>query len=363
MRIMSKQVESKLARYLESVGLRFHPFDQLEASADRRLKSYIIGHQAIDDAWASDDCLLIGGSGSGRTTVAERLLDNCRIGSDATEIFPICLRGHDLDSGQIAINTARAAAVETLLEVAYQPEKFEDLGNTNRADLVGAVESVNPGILDYFLPKILKAGSYLPVAKFADPPAEILPNYPDPKRVERMVKEMQKLNRTMNLSGESILDIVPGILGLAEIKLIADFPKAPGQEQFAELEHLHNSLSRKGKVSKVILAPAGPESGNREAELISWFPDQLVDVLESRLRAASGGDFDSFDAISDPGLIYVEGEIVDETAAYGHRTPRAVVSFAKTLLELQARSGNKKSNKISSETFNKAVEKEFATSV
>ena len=76
------------------------------------------------------------------------------------------------------------------------------------------------------------------------------------------------------------------------------------------------------------------------------------------MGTASGGDFDSFDAISDPGLMNTEEQIFEQTADRGHRTPRAVVSLAKTLLELQAQSGDKQL--INSETFQEAVKKEFA---
>lgn len=363
MRIMSKPVESKLAEYLESVGLRFHPFDQLEASADPRLSSYIIRHETADKAWNSKDCLIAGESGSGRTAIAEELLYNCRMGTDNTEIFPICLREAELTSADsIKDQAVRAAAVEALLEVAYQPEKFEDLGDKDRADLVGAIESAAPGTLNQFLPQILGTGSHLPVVRFADPPAETLPNYPNPDRVRRMAKKMWELNRTKNLSGESsILDIVPAILGLPEIKLIADFQETPNQEKLAELDHLHNDLSNKGKVSKVILVPAGPESGNRDEELINWSPDQLTDVLRARMKRASEGHFYSLDAFSDPGMINIEDEIIEEVSRRGHYTPRAALSLAKTLLELQSQSGNM--SQISADTFQKAVEKEFPATV
>ena len=358
---MSKQVESKLAGYLKSVGLQFHPFDKLEASVDPRLNSYLIGHEAAEEAWKSKDCSLVGESGSGRTAIAEGLLYNCRIGSDTTEIFPILLRQNDRASGQLP---ERSAAIEALLQLAYQPGKFEVLSDKDRTDLVGSIESAAPGILDYFLPKILREGSHLPIVKFADPPAETLPNYPDQSRARKVAKQMQRLSQPEKLIGRSspsILDIIPGIFGLKEIKLIADFSAAPDQKQLAELDGLRDRLSQRSSVSKVILAPAKPESGGQETILINnWYSDQLINVLESRLRAASGGDFNSFNAISDPGSRYIEEEIVEEAADRGHFTPRAVLSLARTLLELQAQSGK---ILMSSDIFQQAVEKEFPSSV
>ena len=363
MHIMSKPVESKLEVYLKSVGLQFHPFDQLQASADPRLKSYIIGHEVADRAWESGDCLIAGESGSGRTAITEKLLDECRIGTDNKEIFPICLREGDLTSDSIQDRAIRATAVEALLELAYQPGKFEVLSDKDRTDLVGSIESAAPGILDYFLPKILREGSHLPIVKFADLPAETLPNYPDQSRARKVAKQMQKLSQPEKLIGRSspsILDIIPGIFGLKEIKLIADFSAAPDQKQLAELDGLRDRLSQRSSVSKVILAPAKPESGGQETILINWYSDQLINVLESRLRAASGGDFNSFNAISDPGSRYIEEEIVEEAADRGHFTPRAVLSLARTLLELQAQSGK---ILMSSDIFQQAVEKEFPSSV
>lgn len=350
---------SKMAEYLESVGLQFHPFDQLEASADSRLTSYLIEHEVADKAWKSDDCSLVGESGSGRTAIAEGLLHDCRVGRDISEIFPILLRKNDQASGH---GLERPAAIEALLQLAYQPEKFEVLGYKDRADLVGAIESASPGILDYFLPKFITTGSHLPVCEFFDPPSETLPNHPSQQRVIELAGQMRKLGQPENLarSVPSILDIVPAIFGLTGIKLIADFKESPTRGQLEELDRFYDSLSQQSIVSKVILVPAGPESGGQEAELINWSPEQLVDVLSCRIKRASGGEFNSLDGISDLGLDDIENKIVNEAAVRGHRTPRAVLSLAKTLLELQAQSGAE--SLISSDTFQQAVKKEFANS-
>jgi len=359
MRIMSKHPESKLAEYLKFVGLKFHPFDQLEASADSRLISYDIGHEVGERAWKSKDSLLAGKSGSGRTAIAERLLYDCRVGKNSSSIFPICLREGELASDSMQDQVVRAAAAETLLELAYRPWKFEDLEFENKANLVAAIESAAAGIFDQFLPQILKAGSHLPIAEFVDPPARALPRPSNSRIVKEMARQMQKLNQADNLASKSfpsILDIIPGILGLEEVKLIADFSKSPDPKQLGELDRLRDRLSRKIEVSKVILAPVGSGLKGQEAELISWYPDQLIDVLRSRMRVASGGEFDSFNAICDPGISEIEDKIIDETASRGHHTPRAVVSLAKTLLELQAQSGDQL---VSRETFARAVKREF----
>lgn len=364
---MSKSAESKAAKYLGIVGLQFHPFDRLEASADPRLLSYNIDHPIIHKAWAGDDCLLVGESGSGRTAIAEKLLYDCRVGKNRSRKFPIRLSGAELTSPEKSIQdlAVYAAAVEMLMQLAYEPWEFEDLEPKGRSALVAAVESAAPGILNHFLPQILQEGSHLPIAKFADPPAETLPIPSDRERVRKMARQMRELNQAEDEAGgspTSILEIVPGLLGFDEIKLVVDFQTVPSQSRLEELDDFHNRLNRAGKVSRVTLFPLGSNQGGRRYVdgFIIWSKKQLTQVLRARLFWASEGDFDSLSAISDPSISKVEDHVVDAAWGRGSQTPRAVLSLAKTLLELTVESTDRKRLQITKKVFDEAVNKEYS---
>ena len=61
---------------------------------------------------------------------------------------------------------------------------------------------------------------------------------------------------------------------------------------------------------------------------ISWQPDQLIEILRTRIRVASGGEFDNLDAISDPGLRHIERTLVE----HARPLPREVLALANHLL-------------------------------
>lgn len=366
---MQKPEQASLSKFLKSVGLDHHPFEPLEASADRRLNQHSIEHPVLSDAWARDVCFIVGEPGSGRTTVVEQLLYDCRIGKTGknnSRKFPVRLTGKELISGKsIQDQTVRAAAVETMLELAYEPWKFEDLGDKDRADLVAALESAAPGILAHFLPQIEKSGSLLPLAEYTDLPASALPGKGDPERVIKMARQIGELSRSESRADKappSILDIVPGLLGFDEVKLMADFQTIPRPERLDELDSFRDRLRQAGKeVTLVTLVPPGSNSGGRRYVdgFTTWSKEKLVEVLRARIKYASDENFASLGAISDPSIYHVEDYIVEAVWERERQTPRDVLSLAKTLLELKAESASKKSPLINREVLQTAVKKEF----
>lgn len=365
---MPKPELTSLSKYLKSVGLEHHPFEPLEASADWRLNQHSIEHPLLFDAWERDDCFIAGPPGSGRTTVVEQLLYECRLGKtykNNSRKFPVRLTGLELISGKsIQDQAVRAAAVETMLELAYQPWEFEDLGDKDRADLVDAIESAAPGILNQFLPQIEELGSLIPLAEFSDLPASTLPGKADPERVRKMARQIGQLSRSEGRADKvppSILDIVPGILGFNEIKLVADFQTTPSPDRLDELDSFHDELWKAGKkASLVTLVPLESNPGGRRyaENFTTWSEEQLVEVLRTRVKVASDGNFNGLSAISDPSMPRdVEAEIVDESWKRGRQTPRDVLSLAGRVLE--CRNYAKKAPQISIETFREAVKKEY----
>lgn len=338
---MQKPEQTGLSKYLESVGLEHNPFKPLEASADRRLISRLIDNEVFSDAWTRDDFFIVGPSGSGRTTVVEQLLYECRIGEDNSRKFPVRLSGTELTSEKSIQDLAsHAAAVETMLGLAYEQWKFEELGDKDRADLVDAIELGVPGILDHFLPQIEKSGSLIPLAEFADLPASALLGKAEPKRVREMARQIGQLSRSENRADKtppSILDIVPGLLGFNEIKLVADFQTTPSPDRLDELDSFHDELWQAGKkTSLVTLVPLESNPGGRRyaENFMTWSKEQLAEVLRTRVKVASDGNFNGLSAISDPSMPRdVEAEIVDESWKRGRQTPRDVLSLAKRVLE------------------------------
>lgn len=362
---------SQLPEYLRRVGFKFNPFEKLEASADPRLLTYLVGHWAFDDAWREGDVVIHGPTGSGRTAVAERLVHECRVGLNSRRVFPLLLRADGVRDKGVGGALRESAASELLLEMFYRPDVFGQLDARARREAVAAMEVASPGMLDRLLPRIDRAESYLPAVQEFDPAGVSLPNTPSPESVTEAAEEMLRIKN--DLSDKEILRASPleaavAASGADEVMVIADIDRGQTEAVMEGMRRARRKAPLKGKtVVKLLVSTEGSdknevleiqkEAGDVLVSPLEWNPEQLVEVLQTRVKAASDGEFGSLDAISDRGVRQTEERIV---SSLGNRspevTPRDAIAFANLLLQAGAESGN---NLLTKKIFHQ-VKREFS---
>lgn len=347
------KLDDSLTSWLKRVGLEFNPFVHLDAGDDPDLSTYLVGSDIFENSlWGDWHSILFAPPGGGKTAFRVRLAYECRVGGDRRRVFPIVYQlPLSADRDQHLIGLGRAAATELLLELAYQPQRFEKLAHNAQVEVKSVLDENAPDLLEQFLPQLDDKGSPAPIIEFFDRSASHLPNLPDPARVRRFVATLKRLRakRTSPTPAERfnrLLAVIQRLLGLESIYILLD-----GADGYVETAHDPHAARRwlepvlaiahdyedRGVFLKAFL----PDSLRPMLEAdrpkltietkwtkILWRPDQLIEILRTRIRVASGGEFDNLDAISDPGLRHIERTIVEQARPL----PREVLALANHLL-------------------------------
>jgi hypothetical protein len=355
------QGDDSLNSWLRRVGLEFNPFAHLDAGDDPNLSTYLIGSNIFEDSlWGDWHSFLFAPSGGGKTAFRVRLAHECRVGGDRRRVFPIVYQlPQALDREQHLLGLGRAAATELLLELAYQPQRFESLTRHAQAEVKAVLDENAPNLLAQFLPQLVDLGSPLPIIEYFDRSASHLPNLPDPARVRHFVAVLQRARaERMSLAPierfEHLLTVIQRLLGLESIYILLD--GADGYFETARDPHAarrwiepmlaitHDCESRSIFLKAFLPDSLLPVLETKRPQLtsetkwtkISWRPDQLIDILRMRIRVASGGEFDNLDAISDPGLRHIERTLVEKAQPL----PREVLALANHLFIKHSRRRN-----------------------
>lgn len=350
------RTEQSFRSWLKRVGLSFDPFVPLDAGEDTRLSTYLIGSDIFEKVlWGDWHSFLFAPQGGGKTAFRVRLAYECRVGGENREVFAVPYHVPLASTiEEQAKVLGRAAAAELLLEIAYRPQRFEDLLDDVKADVKSVLEWNAPGLLDQFLPQLNATGSPLPLIESFDRSATHLPNLPDSRRVLALVEALttlhsapppprlnavQGLNRLLklirnDLKFEAVYILLDGIDSYPEtthdlrammrvLRPILKLMHTLEQRSVFLKAFLPEQLSR----SNTIARPGKLTRGVKSATIL-WNSEQLIDLLRVRVRAASHGEFDSLDAISDPGLRGIEELLVEEAQPL----PREVLALAHHLL-------------------------------
>jgi len=332
-------LDAELHAWLRFVGLEFNPFIPLEAGADARLSSYLVGHEAFAALWGDWPAFLFAPAGGGKSAFRVRLAYACRAEEDGRRVFPIV---YHLPPGPLAFEAhlhhiCRAAAHELLLELAWRPGWFEGLEAEARQELRRTFDWNAPGLLDQLLPQVQDAGAPLPVTINYDPSAAHLPNPPSAARMRALCDALQFLPPALESPPpvqerfSRLLQALFSLLGRAAVYLLIDSVDAhleTGQHPETAVEWLrplieHISMWADQRVFAKLFLPEGLENLlKKNVKLLTlqtksakmkWTPERLVEMLQARVRVASGGEFHSLDAISSPALYQVEQTLIPHT--------------------------------------------------
>ena len=359
--VTETNLDDSFSGWLKRVGLEFNPFVHLDAGDDPDLSTYLVGSNIFENSlWGDWHSILFAPQGGGKTAFRVRLAYECRVGGDRRRVFPIVYQlPLPADRDQHLIGLGRAAATELLLELAYQPQRFEKLTPDAQVEVKSVLAENALDLLEQFLPQLDDKGSPTPVIEFFDRSASHLPNLPDPSRVRRFVATLKRLRarRSSSMPAERfdrLLTVVQHRLGLESLYILlagadgyfetANDPHA-AQRWLEPVLAIAHDYENRGVFLKAFLPDSlRPVLETERPRLtfetkwtnISWHPDQLIEILRTRIRVASGGEFDNLDAISDPGLRQIERTLVEKARPL----PREVLALANHLLAEHSRRRN-----------------------
>jgi hypothetical protein len=342
--------------WLKQIGLRFNPFWILEAGDDPWVPAYLVGHEAFATIWGDWPSFVFAAAGGGKTAFRVRLARACRVGQDGRRLFPIVYKVPSpaalgglpptLEAHLGALS--QATALELLLRLVYQPTRFHKLDERGQQTVRRYLDENLPGPLDHFLAQLDTAGDLTPLTVKFDPTAEHLLNPPGPSSVRQLCVALSRLppappeRRGAPARFTALLELILARLNFEAVYLLVD-----GVDAHAEvsadpraglkliqplLEQTHD-WARKQLFPKYFLPlelqePLRPLTQGIKTVTIKWTREMLIEVLHERLRVASEGMFNSFDAICTPGLRDVEAELVRAARPL----PREVLMLAERLL-------------------------------
>lgn len=328
-------VEDKRQRWLnDEFGLRFNPFQHLDAGADPRIAHYLVGHQAFQEIWGDWPTFLFAPAGGGKTAFRARLARACRTGQDGRRIFSVIYSvprprdpltpAPDEEYFEALLNYM---ALSLLLRLVYRPHHFLDLNPSVKEQVRSVLEHNLPTPLSYYLAQLEESGSLAPIIRAYDPTAFDLPGKPLAERILSFCRAMRET--AFNADEENyptdpftrfdqFKQLLKQILAYEAIYILVDGVDAHVQTPSAVVSLLDPVLARlrewqsqsifmkfflpeelhpllKESYPKVLTAPS-------RVIIIKWEAQSLVEVIRERLRVASGGMFSSLKAISTPDI-------------------------------------------------------------
>ncbi len=328
--------ESILRAWLDWLGLRFNPFQSLDAAADTRLGEYLVEHEVLASIWGDWNSFVFAPAGGGKTALRVRTSQACWVGQATNHPFPISylppfllwLHTHpSLDEHLAAIS--QAGAIRLLLALLYRPHWFFALDPQARRALRQSLDWNLPGPLDYWLMQAQESQSLAPLLEIFDP-TFMLPDPPDASTLLHLCDALGSLaSARASLPSpkecwRQLVDLLLTSLGFRSIYILIDgldaVPETATNTETAVgcLSTLLPMIDRwseqhifvKGYFPEEVQSPLTtrfPVLLERSyAATIRWTPALLADVVRRRVYVASQGAFGSLDAVASPATRDIE---------------------------------------------------------
>jgi hypothetical protein len=319
------QSETNMQKWLAAVGLgKTNPFARWDAGADPDLSNYLVRHDVFRTIWHDSPSVVFAPLGGGKSAFRVRLSYACRVEEDERRVFPILYlapKPTALDLETHLESILRNAAQELLLALAYRPGRFTVLDDAGKQAVRRTLDQNDPGLLSEYLPKLKRAGTLVPLIKTFDPSAAHLPAPARPEQVRSLCATLEGLAAVSEVPPvrqrfAELINLLLGLLGFEAIYILVDGVDAfieTGSEPDRAVEVVQPLLQEMKdwadqRVFLKLFLPTelsqllSPLTKQAKTATIRWVEESLIDVLRTRLRAASRGEFDSLDAISDKSI-------------------------------------------------------------
>lgn len=328
-------------------GLAFDPFAYLDSTRDARLHEYLVIPKTVEIAW--DDASLAifaqpGGGKSALRTYTEMIYRRTRGVKLPITYVPDTF---SLQKEFHFFGLRRSLARSVFIYLTSYPDTFLQLTPSRREQAIQLMADL-PFQLDFILSILENAASIAEIEQVLGIGA--ISGIEKPGRAHREMVSLlrrQRAKEPRNASLPDLLDQARDVFGIKSFHILFD-----GLDGFAETRQSRDLLewieplfrvagdwAQKSIYLKFFLPITAcdiPDSLSRHpirtAEL-TWDDGLLAEVIRRRLYVASGGAFDSLDALATPDLRNIELQLARQLNAE-KKLPRQMIKTASTLLEL-----------------------------
>lgn len=333
---MTRSLEAVLTTWLEWLGFSFDPFLPLDAAADPHLSRYMVHHDAFVAIWGTWPSFALAPPGGGKTALRLRAVEACYIGQSTNRPFPVQYvpplltwraRSPTLEDHLAAM--ARAGATQLLLSLAYRPHWFFRLDETGRKKAKQVLDWNLPGPLRHYLdvcratrsPQPLRE-RFGPAVAIPDPPdettllhfcaaLEAMPVHraPVPPPAERWETFVELI--LFDFRFEAIYALLDGLDAAPETAHDSSFavsllaPLLSHVEEWSDRRVFLKSFLPL-QVRPLLATKWGPVLDKASLAVVEWSLPLLVELVKQRVFVATGGAFDSLNAVATPDTPNVE---------------------------------------------------------
>lgn len=357
-------MKDKVNYWLDSVGLKVNPFDEIDASLDPFIPFYLIDHDQYRSVNGDFASYVFAPPGSGKSAFRVRLARDCRIGKDGRKIFPIVYKLSHPEYPTSSPDThyaeiARAAAFELMLFLVYHVSAVtrDNLLLSKIQQVIDSNFSIN-----YYIQQMIDEGGVQPLLDSFDQTARLLPNPPEKKDIILLAEKLKSIRYPVNpiqrLSYkqrfQQVISLVVDILGYEAIYILIDgvdgYLETGGNADEA-VEAISWLVTKNGEwqtkkiymkyflpveTHEVLLQKFPLLTSEGKITIIEWTADTLSEVIRQRLQEASGGKYNSLRALSSLSLrgarLAPEERLAQEVMKLGNPTPRELIKAVRELL-------------------------------
>lgn len=357
-------MKDKVNYWLDSVGLKVNPFDEIDASLDPFIPFYLIDHDQYRSVNGDFASYVFAPPGSGKSAFRVRLARDCRIGKDGRKIFPIVYKlshpGYPTSSPDTHYaEIARAAAFELMLFLVYHVSAVirDNLLLSKIQQVIDSNFSIN-----YYIQQMIDEGGVQSLLDSFDQTARLLPNPPEKKDIVLLAEKLKSIRHPVNpiqrLSYkqrfQQVISLVVDVLGYEAIYILIDgvdgYLETGGNADKA-VESISWLVIKTGewqekKIFMKYFLPVETQdvlknkfpllTSEGKVTIIKWNADTLSEVIRQRLQEASGGKYNSLRALSSLPLrgarLAPEEKLAQEIMKLGDPTPRIMIQAVRELL-------------------------------
>ncbi len=355
---------STLENWSGMIGVDYHPFFELEASADAQLSRYIVEHDAFETVWGDYVSVVFAPAGGGKTALRARAVQNCWAGQDTTRPLPVSYQPRLLSStGDIltfedhlqAINQTLATSL--FFTLAHRPHWFLRLDLADQRQVCRVIAENLPGRLENYIIPCQQEGN-LDSLRELIPPAFLPVIIPDEEQQIKFFAALSALIPASPVPGlpeqcwQALTHLVFNILGLPSIYLLLDGLDAileTARDPLLAIQNIKPLLgvstawSQQNIYLKYFIPIETqssfidyyPDFGNIHKMSICWTPERLLEMVKRRLLVASAGSYVSFDQISSPDISGLDEILINEVKAL----PREVLVLIQRIIQTHIQNG------------------------
>jgi hypothetical protein len=335
-------------------GLRYDPFEELDGSKDKRLQNYYVVPDAADLVWGDTPVLVFALPGGGKSALRVYTENIYRDSRGAR--FPVTYLPENYDtSPDFHLNGLKGAFARAILVYLFSyPDIFNVLPTSTRRELVSVfrylpqsmefiLSMLQPGEAISTIEETLGMSALSGLSEFGDAHKVMAGLIEDALknqvRGELSIEQIASLIKD-SLGAKSIHVLIDGLDGFSEttssVQLLAWVQPLLERVDVWQKQDIYLKVFLPMDISDTFPVKTGV---SLQRVRLGWDDALLAELVRRRVMAASGGIYDSLDAISAPDLHDVELEIARQLPLE-KKLPRQMILRTKKILSKAAKNAD-----------------------